>query len=422
MSPRATLIESHSGRSMVDPVHVANPIKLGVVGLGHRAVGNVLAKTLRYEDYRVVAVCDLRPKIVNRVVADVEARHGRQLRGYTNYDDMLRKEDLDAVAIQVDVDKQVPLACQALEAGRHVLMEVPAAYTIEDCWKLVTTVERTKKIFLLMEQLRYCGYVQAWRHIVQTGVIGKPLFAEGEYFDNKPDAFFQDEQGRFYSVEQARRTPKARPTWRHRAETITYLPHELSPLLHILDDRVTRVVGMSTRRSSYKYDILKRADMQVALMHTEKDTLMRVAVSHSVPGIQRGELVSHWHHIKGTDGVLEWPRSSNEKGRLWVDRWQLREPLEVPWSMARTDAPPEAAGSGHGDADFYVFAHFADAVLRGVPLQFDVYKAVETAAPAILAAKSILEDNQPQDVPDFRPGRHRKPGQMPGTSPRRNTK
>jgi predicted dehydrogenase len=392
---------------------VENPIRLGVIGLGNRAVYNVVAKAIAYDDYTLSAVCDIRPDVVAKVVADVEKNHGLKVRGYTDFEDMLKKEALDAVAVQVDADIQVPIACRALEAGCHVMMEVPVAYSLDHCWQLVTTVERTKKTFLLMEQIRYSGYIQAWRHIVQTGVIGKPLFVEGEYFGNKPDSFFQDERGRFYNERQSKLNPQARPTWRHRAPTISYLPHELSPMLHVLEDRVVKVVGMSVREKSYKYDNIDRADIQVALMHTEKDTILRMAVAHTLPAIRRGELVSHWHHIKGTEGVLEWRRGDKDQCKLFVDKWQLKEPLEVPWSTLRTDAPPEAAGSGHGGVDYFTFACFADAVLRGVPLEFDVYKAVETAVPAILAAKSIAEGSMPQEAPDFRPGPARQPGQMP---------
>jgi len=413
MPARATLVDLNSARNIIDIPPVDKPIRLGVVGLGFRAVGNVIENVIAYEDYDLVAVCDLRPEVVKKVVSDVEQHHGLAVRGYTDFTKMLAMEELDAVAVQVDVDKQVPLACQAMEAGCHVMMEVPVAYSLEHCWQLVTTVERTRKIFLLMEQLRYAGYIKAWRSIVQKGVIGKPLFVEGEYFDNKPDAFFQDARGRFYTADMAKSHLEAQPTWRHLAPTIGYLPHELSPMLHVLEDRVVSVVGMSVKNTSYKYENIDRADIQVALMHTEKDTILRMAVSHTLPGITRGVLHSHWHHIKGTDGVLEWLRSDKEQCKMWVDGWQLKEALEVPWSTLRTDGPPEAAESGHGGLDFFTFAHFADAVLRGVPLEFDVYKAVETAAPAILATRSIEEGSMPQVVPDFRPGPHRKVGDMP---------
>ena len=176
----------------------------------------------------------------------------------------------------------------------------------------------------------------------------------------------------------------------------------------------TRVVAMSTRQQSYQVPDLRKPDIQVALMHTEKDVVMRMAVGHNTTALPRqGGGSSHWHHVKGTLGVLESPRASWDKPKLWVHDWQLSEAVQMPWDTPRVDAPPEAAGSGHGDLDYYVFAQFADAVLRGVPPELDVYKAVETAAPAILAATSIAEDNTPQDVPDFRPGPDREAGVAP---------
>ena len=412
MRPRATLLETRGFRNVLDMPPVENPIRLGVAGLGHRAVGNVLPKAMAYDDYRLAAVCEVREELLETVRADLRSRHGLDVPGYTDFDRMIAGEELDAVAVVIDPDKQVPLACRAMEAGLHVMMEVPTAYTIEDCWRLVTAVERTGRVFLLMEQSRYAGRVQAWRQIVQTGVIGKPVFVEGEYFGHKPDAYFQDARGRFYTPEQAARRPEARPAWRQLVPTITYLPHELSPLLYVIDDRVARVVGMSTRSPSYNYPNLNKADIQAALMHTEKDVVMRMAVGHSTAAFDRGG-TNHWHHIKGTVGVLETRRAPYESDKLWVDGWHLEAPLAVPWSHKRTDAPPEAAGSGHGDMDYYTFAYFADAVLRGEPIEFDVYRAVETAAPAILAARSIEEGNVPLDVPDFRPGPHRKPGEPP---------
>ena len=110
---------------------------------------------------------------------------------------------------------------------------------------------------------------------------------------------------------------------------------------------------------------------------------------------------------------IDRPNGDAEKPKLWVDGWQLQQPIELTCDMFPTDAPPEAEGSGHGGLDYFVFAQFADAVLRGVPPELDVYRSVETAAPAILAAQSIAEDNRTLDVPDFRPNAQRQPGEMP---------
>jgi len=411
---RASMIARESVRTVVSSYEpVKNPIRLGVVGLGHRAVHNVLGNTAVFDDYSPTAVCDIRPELVETVVNDFEQKHQLKLAGYTDFDEMIRKEKLDAVAILIDPDKQAPLAIKAMNAGLHVMIEVPATYSLQECWDLVVTHERTGKLCFLMEQLRYSGYIRAWRNIIEQGVIGKPLFAEGEYFNNKPDAFFQDDRGRFYTCDEAKHNPQAKPTWRHTCPTIGYLPHELSPLLFALNDRVVQVVGMGTRKQSYNYDNLKRADLQVALMHTERDTILRMAVSHSTTAIHRSGLGSHWHHIKGTRGVLEWARSDNEHSKLWVCDWQLPGPIDIPWTVQRLDAPPEVAASGHGGVDFYPFAHFADAVLRNDPLEFDIYRVVETAAPAILAAQSIDNGSVPMDVPDFHPNQSRRAGDYP---------
>jgi predicted dehydrogenase len=402
MGIRATLLSGSSARTDSGDAPVENPIRIGVVGLGHRAI-SMIAKAIAYDDYLPIAVCDTRPALVENAEAEVSSRHGVNLHGYTDFDKMLTNEELDAVAVQIDADIQPRLICQALDAGCHVMCEVPLAYTIEDCRRIVDAVERSNSVFLLMEQTRFWGFVRAWHNIVQSGVIGRPLYVEGEYLGYYPDLFFQDQAGRFYTPEEAERNPAAKPTWRQKNHTIYYLPHELSPLLYILQDRVTRVVGMSTRTQSYRFPNIELADIQVALMHTEKDAVMKLATGFTTPVIHRGGTHHHWYHVKGTEGALEWSRAEWDKPKLWVPGWQMSEPVAVPWTMARLDAPAAARGSGHGDADFYVFAQFADAVLRGVAPELDVYGAVDTAAPAILAAKSIDEDNRPQNVPDFRP-------------------
>lgn len=56
---------------------------------------------------------------------------------------------------------------------------------------------------------------------------------------------------------------------------------------------------------------------------------------------------------------------------------------------------------------------FRDAILRDMPLELDVYRVLETAAPAILAGESIAQGTRLMRVPDFRPGDRRPAGRMP---------
>ncbi|MBN1435467.1 MAG: Gfo/Idh/MocA family oxidoreductase [Sedimentisphaerales bacterium] len=412
MCARATMLCTSPSVENALPVAKADftPIKVGIVGCGRRTCYNVVPKTLAYDEYDLRAVCDIRPELCKRAVELAREQQKTDVNSYTDYREMFKSEQLDAVIFMLDPDKQIPMACEAMEHGLHVMVEVPLTYSIDDCWKLVTTVERTGKIFMLMEQLRYSGYIRAWRHLIDQGVIGRPLFVEGQYFHYLPGMHYMDDEGMFYSPQEGPNNPDAKLTWRGKYPPIVYLPHELSPMLYAINDRVVRVVGMSSREQSYKHPQLQYADMQAALMHTANDVIMRMAVNFGTPDDRTN---SHWHHIKGTEGSVESPRSAKDTFKMYAEGWQLPNAIDMPWSSQRTNAPAEAINSGHGGLDYYVFAYFADAVLHGVKLDLDVYDAVNTAAPAILAAKSIAENNMPQDVPDFRPGPHRAAGEMP---------
>ena len=102
-----------------------------------------------------------------------------------------------------------------------------------------------------------------------------------------------------------------------------------------------------------------------------------------------------------------------ERPKMWLADSQMFEFADVDWRLQRLDATAEAAASGHGGADFYVHTYFRDAVLHNMPPDIDVYQAIGTAAPAILAAESIEQGSKPFKVPDFRPNKNRPAGQMP---------
>ncbi len=224
--------------------------------------------------------------------------------------------------------------------------------------------------------------------------------------------FFQDPRtGRSCEIDELSDHPTARPTWLHDMPPIHYLPHELSPMLKVFDDRVVEVTAMSTGSPSYSHPEIAAPDIQVALMKTEKDAILRMATGFTQPvNHARGH---HWYQVMGTLGCVEWSRSGRERPKMWRAEQEMHDMAEMEWSFERDDAPPEARASGHGDADYYVHTAFRDAVRGAAPLSFDVYGAMDTAAPAILAARSIETGTQPMVVPNFRPSPQRSAGQDP---------
>ncbi|MSS71478.1 MAG: hypothetical protein EXS64_08305 [Candidatus Latescibacteria bacterium] len=275
-------------------------------------------------------------------------------------------------------------------------------------------VERTGLVYSLAEQTRFWGFVDGWRRLVDEGRLGKVTYAEGQYLGwYGTQQFFQDfRTGRQYPVEELPAHPEAEPTMVQSIPVILRggIAHDISILLKVLDDRVTEVTAMGTKEPSYAWPQVVNSDVQAALMRTEKDTVIRMLIGFTQP---RPKFDHHWWQMIGTRGSLEWRRSHRDMPKLWLADAQMHDWSEVDWRYERTDAPPEARDSGHGDADYYVHALFRDAVLKGKPLEFDVYRAMDTMAPAIRAADSIREGGGLLRVPDFRPNADRPAGQMP---------
>lgn len=386
-------------------------IAIGLAGLGHRGL-HWLKLLQRIEGYRIVALCDPIAPLHEAGLAALAERG--DVRVYRRYEEMLADDRLDAVALCVRCREQGALAAMALEAGRHVTSEVPAAHTLEDCWRIVLAAERSGKLYHLAEQTRYWGFVEHWTELVAEGRLGHITFGEGQYIGHYGTRiFFQDPgTGRFAGVEELAANPGARPNWLHRMPPIHYLPHELSPMLKVLDDRIVQVVGMGTTPPSAAFPEIAQADIQVALMKTEKDAVLRLAAGFAQPTPHRDH---HWYQVMGTEGCVEWRRTPTEKAKIWLADSGAEGLEEVDWGLAREGAPAAAAGSGHGDADYHVHAAFRDALLHGHPRELELYAAMDTAAPAILAAESIDAGSQPRVVPDFRPCPSRAPGQAPAS-------
>ena len=312
---------------------------------------------------------------------------------------------------------QPDLICRALEAGKHVACEVPLCYSLEGCWKVLLAVEKSRGLkFMMAEQIRHLAVMQAWKKMVAAGELGKPLFVEGQYFHGMGrNRFYNDGRtGERIIIEEAKDNPHAiKSRYWHKAHPIYYLPHELSPLLNILDDRVKSVVAMSTRPESYYYEGIPFPDIEVALMHTEKDVILRLATAFHVPTLKVEPTGYHWYHIMGTKGRLETRRSKNDTMKMWLPERHMKDMAAVEWDYLPGQIPPEAIGCGHHNADYFPMANFAQCTLEDTPSPMDVYQALDVTVPPLIAGMSIDQNSACLPIPEFRPGATRKAGEAP---------
>src|SRR5690348_16149049 len=104
---------------------------------------------------------------------------------HAHVDDLLARPDIDAVVIAVQPINNPALVVKALEAGKHVLCEVPLSLDLDACWRVVQTVERTGLKFAMAEQCSYAPFVFAWRKLLDEGLLGTISYGEAQYINGK---------------------------------------------------------------------------------------------------------------------------------------------------------------------------------------------------------------------------------------------
>jgi len=378
-----------------------NKVRMGIVGLGRRGP-HIMNLCASHPGCEIVGLCD---RFIKNAELAAAKLGNPDVKCYSSYEEMLKSMPMDAIFFETPPDIQVEMACIAMEKGLHISTDVPAATSIQQCWDLVKTVEKTGVKYQLAEQTRYWDFIQKWKEMNLKGEFGHIIFAEGEYlhYEEDWDLWVDSMSG---EVIRGCSTPPAgrqvEVSWRKKlfAHPIYYLPHTLSPLLSILEDRVTKVSCMGTRPRSYSIENLDSRDMEVALMHTVKDTVLKVSAGFTSPHGHRRETLCHWYQVMGTKATVEWARTENELPKMWtVEKmeWESKD-----WTTASEDTDEKIKQSGHSGVDWWPIDTFIRAIIDDTPVPMDVYKAVETAAPAILAAESSENGGVLMDVPDFR--------------------
>ena len=235
-----------------------------------------------------------------------------------------------------------------------------------------------------------------------------------------PDRFWVDSgTGERIHLDEAASHPRAVKSrmWNWFPHPILYMATDLGPILTVLQDRVTRVTCMGTRTESYYYKGIPASDIQVALMHTERDTIIRMAAgfTYATPRDH------HWWHLEGTRGKVETARSAEIYGsgggvdtpKIWLESSGEESMREAEWRYSPEDLPEEARGSGHGNMDYFALSSFLDAILDDSDPPLNVYRSADLTAPAIVAVQSVEQGNACLEVPDFRPSEKRKAGDFP---------
>jgi predicted dehydrogenase len=366
-------------------------IRVGVLGMGR---GMTYARTYKtMPGATTVALCDRDRPRLEGAAASLEAP---DVRLFTDYEEMLRQPDIDVVVVASDGTLHGQHVEMALNAGKHVLGEVPMDYALEECRRIVNAVERTGLQYMMAANPDYNRWVPTVRQWLQEGRFGDVVYCEAEYVHDVRRIYYRDETGKHFSAEQAKNNPQARRTWRSGVHPIQYITHSLGPLLLLLEDRCKTVSCLSTGAHTSPED--GNPDAEVAIMTTDKGRVIKILIAHTI-----AHPSYHWHHLMGTRGSFETKRGSAEKAVVYFEdeggpqRWRplAEEDLNAP-------LPEAARAAGHGGTDWCVADAFLTAIRENKRPPVDAYRAADYTLPGICAVQSAEQGGVPVVIPDFR--------------------
>ncbi|MCK4886119.1 MAG: Gfo/Idh/MocA family oxidoreductase, partial [Planctomycetes bacterium] len=172
-------------------------VRIGFVGVGGRGSGLVRI-LLDIEGVEMRAICDLKKDRVERAQRWVEEKGQKKPEGYykgpEDYKNLCQQDDLDLIITATPWELHTPVCVEAMKAGKHASTEVPAAVTVEECWQLVETSEKTGKHCMMMENVCYGREELMALNMARLGIFGELLHGEG--------AYIHDLRGQMRSVER----------------------------------------------------------------------------------------------------------------------------------------------------------------------------------------------------------------------------
>ncbi len=147
-------------------------VKIGVVGIGNMGSGHV--KYLFAGDIKntcLTAVCDINPQRLEWA----REHCGEKIKCFDSYKDMLKSGEIDAVYIATPHYLHPPMAIEAFEAGKHVLIKKPAGVYTKQVEQMYEAYEKSRCSFAIMYNQRTNPYYRKIRDMVKNGELGKSI-------------------------------------------------------------------------------------------------------------------------------------------------------------------------------------------------------------------------------------------------------
>jgi len=424
------------GALLADGSGTRKKVRLGFIGTGLRGQSH-LQEMLKRKDVECVALAD--PD--QRMMADAQAlivKSGKpKARVFTDgpydYRNLLEEESIDAVIVSSPWEWHLAHGVDAMKAGKIVGMEVCGAIRLEDCWEFVDTYEQTGTPIMLLENVCYRRDIMAVLNMVQRGMFGELIHAQGGYEHDLRGVLFNDGETPYNSGVEFGEKGFSEAKWRtlhyvnRNAEL--YPTHGLGPVAIMMDinrgNRMLRLSSFASKaRGLHKYIVghpsggdshpnaqvtFKQGDVVTTQIQCSNGET--ILLTHDT-SLQRPYNLGF--RVQGTEGLWQdygWGEMGQgfiylEKEMEHSHRWEGTED----W-LKKYDHPlwqrhaKDASASGHGGMDFFVDNTFIDCIKHNIEFPLDVYDLAAWYAITPLSEISIAQQSAVQEIPDFTRGK-----------------
>jgi hypothetical protein len=388
-------------------------VRIAIVGTGLRG-RSTLNELLGVANVKITALCDIVPDKVEKAKEQMKkAGHDYEPAVYTggerDFEKLCARDDIDIVYTATPWQWHVPVCVAAMKNGKHAATEVPAALTIEDCWTLVDTSEKTRRHCIMMENCCY-GYNETMvLQMVKGGLFGELKHGGAAYNHDLRSILFETrDEGLWRRAHHTQRNGNL------------YSTHGLGPVAWYLGindgDRFDYMVSMSTPEmglTKWREDHLAKddprwkekyvtGDLNSSLIKTVKGRTIRLEHNVSSP-----RPYSRINSIEGTKGLFEdYPPRIYVEGRGKNDVWttidDYKAEFEHPWWKEQGE---RARTGGHGGMDYVMAWRLVTCMREGLAPDMNVYDAAAWSAPGPLSEKSVAKGSMPMKFPDFTRGK-----------------
>ena len=387
-------------------------LRIGFVGCGLQGTEHI-KNLLDIEGVELRAVCDIVPEKTERAQKLAKEAGKREPKAFTrgprDFERLCAEEDLDLVYTATPWEWHVPVMLAAMKNGKHAATEVPAAQTVEDCWKLVETAEKLQKHCILMENCCYDRPELMVLHMVRKGLFGEAMHAEVGYQHDLRAIKFEDrDEGLWRRAHATRLNANLYPT------------HGLGPAAQAMDvnrgDQFDYLVAMASasrglqdfQREHLPADDPRRkeryvlGDVHTAMIKTKLGKTIYLVHDTNLP-----RPYARYNVFQGSKGIYSgFPPRFYFDGQQPAHRYKPLDDFAAQWDHPLWKADRVInAKHGHGGMDFLEDLRLVECLQQGLPTDFDVYDAASWSCMVELTARSAASRSKPVDIPDFTRGR-----------------